>query len=78
MTANVEQIAAQVKALPEKELQEFLLWLAEYELDHADEWEREIAHDAQPGGRLQAVLDRVRDDITKGRAKPLDEVLDNP
>jgi hypothetical protein len=78
MTANVEQIAAQVKALAEKDLDEFLLWLAEYELEHADQWDREIARDSQPGGRLQGVLDRVREDIAKGRTKPLDEVLDNP
>ncbi len=78
MTANVEQIAEQVKALPEKELDEFLSWLADFEIKHADQWDQEISRDSQPGGRLQPVLERVREDIAKGRIKPLDEVLDNP
>lgn len=77
MTANVEKIAEQVKALPEKELDEFLSWLAEYEVQHEDEWDEQIARDSQPDGRLGAVLDRARKDIAEGRAKPLDEVIDN-
>jgi len=77
MTATVQKIAEQVKALPEKELDEFLSWLAEYELEHADQWDEELARDSQPGGRLDAVLKRVRDDIAAGRTKPLDEVIDN-
>ena len=77
MTASVKQIAEQVKALPEKELDEFLSWLADYEAEHDDHWDREIARDSQPGGRLEPVLDRVREDITKKRTKPLNEVLDN-
>jgi hypothetical protein len=78
MTANVEQIVEQVKALPEKELDEFLSWLADFEIKHADQWDQEISHDSQAGGRLQPVLKRVREDIATGRIKPLDEVLDNP
>jgi hypothetical protein len=78
MTANVERITEQVKALAERELDEFLAWLAEYEAEHADQWDQEIARDSQPGGRLQRVLDRAREDIAAGRTKPLDEVLDNP
>ncbi len=77
MTASVEKIADEVKALPEKELDEFLSWLADYELSHPDRWDREIERDSQPGGRLDAVLNRVRGDIAAGRAKPLDEVIDN-
>ena len=77
MTAKVEKIAEQVKALPENEREEFLSWLAEFELEHSDEWDEEIARDSQPGGRLEHVLERVRRDIAEGRAKPLDEILDN-
>jgi len=77
MIARVEKIADQVKALPEKELDEFLSWLAEYELARPDRWDREMERDSQPGGRLDAVLQRVRDDIAAGRTKPLDEVIDN-
>ncbi len=77
MSTNVEKIAEQVKALPEEEREEFLSWLADYEIAHADEWDKQIARDSQPGGRLEGVLQRVRKDIAEGRTKPLDEVLDN-
>ena len=77
MTATVEKIADEVKALPEKERAEFLAWLSDYELAHPDRWDREIERDSQPGGRLDAVLNRVRGDIAAGRTKPLDEVIDN-
>lgn len=77
MTTVVERIANEVKALPEKELDEFLSWLAEYELARPDRWDKEIERDSQPGGRLDVVLKRARDDIAAGRTKPLDEVLDD-
>jgi hypothetical protein len=77
MTAIVEKIAGEVEALPERELDEFLSWLADYELAHPDRWDREIERDSQPGGRLDAVLTRVRRDIAAGRTKPLDEVINN-
>ena len=77
MTAKVEKIAEQVKALPEDERDQFLSWLADFELEHSDEWDKEIARDSQPGGRLEYVLKRVRKDIAEGSTKPLDEVLDN-
>ena len=77
MTARVEKIAEQVKALPEDEREEFLSWLADFELQHSDEWDKVIASDSQPEGRLGSVLDRVQRDIAEGRTKPLDEILDN-
>ena len=77
MTATVEKIAGEVQALPEKELDQFLSWLADYELAHPDRWDREIERDSQPGGRLDAVLKRVRSDIAAARTRPLDEVINN-
>ena len=77
MTATVRKIAEQVKALPKRELDEFLSWLTEFELEHADEWDKEVERDSRPGGRLISVLERVRGDIAEGRTKPLDEVIDN-
>ena len=77
MTATVEKIADEVKALPEKELDEFLSWLADYELANPDRWDKEIERDSRPGGRLDSVLKRVRGDIAAGRTKPLDEVVDH-
>ncbi len=77
MNATVQKIAAEVRSLPKKELDEFLSWLAEYELSHPDRWDEQIERDAQSDGRLHAVLKRVRDDIEAGRTKPLDEVINN-
>ena len=77
MITRVEQIAEQVKALPEHEREEFLAWLSDFELERNDDWDKEIAQDSQPGGRLGSVLDRVRRDIAEGRTKPLDEVIDD-
>jgi hypothetical protein len=77
MKAAVQKIAEQVKALPESELDEFLSWLAEYQGDRLDQWDREIERDAREGGALNPVLKRVREDVASGRTKPLDEVLDN-
>lgn len=77
MKAAVKKIVEQVKALPETELDEFLSWLEEYEMGHPDKWDKEIERDAQDGGSLSSVLNRVRTDIASGKTKPLDEVLDN-
>ena len=77
MTATVEKIADEVRTLPEKELDEFLSWLADYELAHPDRWDKEIERDSQPGGRLDSLLNRVRADIAAGRTEPLDEVINN-
>ena len=56
MKAAVKKIAEQVKALPESELDEFLSWLAEYEMGHPDEWDREIERDSQNGGPPGAAI----------------------
>ena len=63
--------------ISEAEREEFLSWLADFEIERADDWDKKIARDSQPGGRLERVLGRVRKDIAEGRTKPLDEVLDN-
>jgi rubrerythrin len=76
MKAAVKKITEQVKALPENELNEFLSWLAEYEMGHSDEWDKEIERDFRNGGPLSPVLKRVRADIASGRTKPLDKVIE--
>ncbi len=77
MTTSVAKIADEVRSLPKAELEEFLAWLADYELQQSDSWDKELERDAQPGGRLQNLIDRAREDIAAGRTKPLDEILDN-
>jgi len=75
MTRNLVKIADQVKALDEKEYGEFLSWLADYQMEHRDQWDEELEHDSQPEGKLESVLKRVRSDIAAGRTKPLDQVI---
>lgn len=77
MTTRVEQIAEQVKSLQLGEREEFLSWLAEFELEQADAWDMKIARDSQPGGRLQRIIDRAHRDHAEGRTKPLDEVIND-
>ena len=69
MATKVDEIAEQVKALPDDEREEFLSWLVDFETGYRDDWDKELARDSQPGGRLE----RVRKDIAEGRTKPLDE-----
>jgi hypothetical protein len=77
MSAMVQKIAEEVRSLPRAQLDELLAWLADYELQQSDEWDKAMERDSQPGGRLQELIDRAREDIAAGRTKPLDEVLDN-
>jgi hypothetical protein len=77
MKATVKKIAEQVKSLPEREPDEFLSWLAEYETGHSDKWDKEVERDSQNGGPLSSVLKRVRADMASGRTKPLDKVIHN-
>ena len=77
MTTTVRRIADEVLSLRETEREELLSWLADYDLAHPDRWDNDIERDSQPGGRMDAVLSRVREDIAAGRTKPLDEVINN-
>jgi len=77
MTKNIQKIAEQIKALPNNEFEEFLSWLTEYEMEHSDQWDDELECDSKPGGRLDSVLNRVRGDISEGRTKPLNEVIND-
>jgi hypothetical protein len=77
MTSIVEKIADQIRSLPKEQLDEFLAWLADYELQRSDDWDKEMEQDCVPGGRFWGIIDRARKDIASGRTKPLDEVLDN-
>ncbi len=77
MTTNLQMLSDQVRALSEDQREEFLSWLVDFELEHIDEWDRQIALDSQSGGLLEGMLRRVRKDIAAGRTKPLDEILDD-
>jgi len=74
-TSRVQEIANQIKSLPDDEREEFLSWLADYQLEQSDTWDKEIAKDSTPGGRLSIIMDRARRDIAEGRTRPIDEIL---
>jgi hypothetical protein len=67
MTATVGRIVDQVKKPQQDEHEELLDWLAERQASEMDAWDKELERDSRPGGRLQAVMNRVRQDIAAGR-----------
>ena len=77
MKTVVEQITEQIKALADKEFEEFLSWFAEYEQNHLDQWDNQIHIDSQSGGELEAVLSRVRGNIVAGQSRLPDEIINN-
>jgi len=64
---SVEQLEAAIAGLPRAEFARLAAWFAEYE---AEQWDRQIEED-QKAGRLDGVMQRVREDIAAGRSKPL-------
>ena len=60
MSAMVQKLVDEVKALPREQFDEFLAWLAEYEPQQPDDWDQQMERDALPGGRLQGVIDRAQ------------------
>jgi len=64
---SVEQLEKAIENLPRDEFVRLAAWFAEYE---AQQWDRQIEED-QRAGRLNHVIQRVRDDIASGRSKPL-------
>jgi len=77
MIAAVQHIAEEVRNLQENEFGEFLSWLTDFEISHADEWDKQIEQDSLPSGRLTSLLDKVRSDIASGKTKGLNEVIYN-
>ncbi len=65
MTAAVAVIVEQVRRLDRNELEELLCWLADREIEEVDAWDRKLAEDSRPGGRLEGVVNRVRRTLRK-------------
>ena len=77
MSATVEKILEDVRALSPREREELWQRVAETEAATLDEWEKEMERDSN-SGKLDHLLAELREDIAAGRVKPLDEVLDQP
>jgi hypothetical protein len=77
MSGAVQKIADEIRALPSEQLEEFLAWLAEFESSRTDDWDKEIARDSAPAGRLQGLVKEAQQDIAAGRTKPKTEIIDH-
>ena len=77
MSENISKIADQVMSLSKKDYNKFLSWLFDYEIEHMDDWDKEIERDLIENVRLKKIISDAEEDIKKGRIKPLDEVIHN-
>ncbi len=77
MSASVEKIIEQVKALSPSEQEELWKLLADEQSRNLDDWEKQVAADST-SGRLDHLLAELDEDIAAGRVKPLHEVIDEP
>ena len=77
MTKTVEKIVQEVKSLPAKQLEEFLAWFADFESQRMDDWDKAVARDCGPQGRLRGMVEKAERDIATGKTEPLDELLDD-
>ena len=64
---SVEQLERAIENLPRDDFARLAAWFAEFQ---AQQWDRQIEDD-QRAGRLDHLIQRVRDDIAAGRSKPL-------
>jgi len=64
---TIEDLEVAVAKLPPDQFARFAEWFAEYQ---AELWDRQIEDDLR-AGRLDAVMQRAREDIAAGRSKPL-------
>jgi hypothetical protein len=77
MSPAVAKILRSVENLSSKERNEFWDRIAAEEAKMLDEWEGQIKRDSN-AGKLDHLLAELKDDIKAGRAKPLDEVINEP
>ena len=64
---SVEELETAISKLPPAEFARLASWFAEFE---AERWDRQIEED-QRSGRLDAVIQRVRQNIVAGKSTPL-------
>ena len=72
--STVAEIIEAVKHLDDEAKGEFLEKLAEVNFD--DEWDRQIEADAK-AGRLDFLWAEAKQELAEGRARPLDDLLND-
>ena len=69
--STIQEIEAAITKLSQKDYSQIRNWFFDYDNDL---WDKQIEEDAK-SGRLNKLLEQVEDDITRGKVKPLDEIL---
>ena len=69
---TLDAIKEAIQELPEQERHKLAAWLEEME---EAAWDAEIERDFAPGGRGEALEQRIRREIAEGKARPLEEGL---
>ena len=70
--STVDEIEAAISNLPPQDFARVRDWLLEH--DHLN-WDKQMEEDAA-AGRLNHLVEEIEKDITAGRVKPLNEVID--
>jgi len=70
---NIREIEQAIANLPRDDFFQLLRHLRQR---HADEWDRQIEEDAK-AGRLDSLWAEAEKEIAEGKARPLDEILDD-
>ena len=64
---TVEGLKEAIAELPENDRHSLAAWLMELEFD---EWDKQMVKDFSPGGRGAALAERIKRDISAGKARP--------
>lgn len=70
---TLTEIEAAIQQLPESDIRQLSGWLQSY-MDEM--WNRQMEVDLA-SGKLDRLIERAEADITAGRVKPLNEVINN-
>jgi hypothetical protein len=67
---TVEAIKEAIAELPEDERHSLAAWL---NLLEYDEWDKQMVEDFSAGGRAHHMVEKVKRDISEGKARPMEE-----
>ncbi len=69
---TLDAIKEAIQHLPEEERRDLANWF-----EHLEEaaWDQQIERDFAPGGRGEALLNEIQQEIAEGKAQPLEEGL---
>ncbi len=66
----MEAIKAAIAELPEDQRHSLAAWLND--LDY-DQWDKEMVQDFSPGGPAFGLVEKVKDEIAAGKARPMED-----